>query len=194
MKNKPLFKIAVTLLLSLLADPLASNSAPTPTAQRTEELTRIESAADASMLMKTDRVVIYFSPECPICIESFPTIESLSQKFRKEIEFNLVVSKSESKQAQTFLSKYHPTARIVVDENGLLQKLLAARVTPEAFLLKEGKVIYRGRIDDRYAGIGQRRTVIRTNDLADAVLAYVEHKPIKTTSTVAVGCFLEAQE
>ena len=194
MKNSPQFKITATLLLCFLASPLASNSSPASTAQKPQGLKLIGSAAESAKLMQSDRVVIFFSPECPICTESFPTIESLSQKFQKDIEFNLIVRKAESEQAQAFLSKYHPTARICVDENGLLQKRLAARVTPEAFFLKEGKVIYSGRIDDRYAAIGQRRTVIRSNDLADVLLAYVNHKPIKTTHTAAVGCFLEPQE
>jgi hypothetical protein len=53
-----------------------------------------------------------------------------------------------------------------------------------------GRVVYRGRIDDRYVDLGLERPAATTHDLADALAAVVAGKPVPHPNTQAVGCFI----
>jgi len=49
-------------------------------------------------------------------------------------------------------------------------------------------LVYRGRIDDQFAGLGKRRTVVTSHDLRDALEATLVGKPVPQPRTEAVGC------
>ncbi|MEY4786287.1 MAG: hypothetical protein RL692_181, partial [Planctomycetota bacterium] len=51
-------------------------------------------------------------------------------------------------------------------------------------------VIYRGRIDDRYKGLGVSYGPPTKRDLADVVDAIADGHPLPYASTTAVGCVL----
>jgi hypothetical protein len=51
-------------------------------------------------------------------------------------------------------------------------------------------VLYRGRIDDRYAELGRERPTPTTHDLEDALKAAIAGKPVAVKETRAVGCIL----
>jgi hypothetical protein len=66
------------------------------------------------------------------------------------------------------------------------------QVTPEAAIYSgaSGRV-YRGRIDDLYASIGQSRRAPTTHDLRDALTAVLAGKSPARAETDAIGCFIE---
>jgi hypothetical protein len=53
-----------------------------------------------------------------------------------------------------------------------------------------GKVVYRGRIDDRYVDLGLERPAATTHDLGDALEAVMTGKPVAHPTTQAVGCYI----
>ena len=53
-----------------------------------------------------------------------------------------------------------------------------------------GRVVYRGRIDDRYVDLGVERPAPTRHDLADALTASLGGKPAPHPRTQAVGCFI----
>ena len=64
-------------------------------------------------------------------------------------------------------------------------------VTPEAVVfLAGGKLIYRGRIDNRYEELGRSRPVATTHELDDAITAAINGKMPAVTAARAVGCSL----
>jgi len=71
-----------------------------------------------------------------------------------------------------------------------LVKFTGVTVTPEAAIVAGGKVVYRGRIDDRYVDLGRERPAATRRDLFDALSAIVAGKPAPQTTTQAVGCFI----
>lgn len=79
----------------------------------------------------------------------------------------------------------------VVDDDCLLSVALQARVTPECFITDpEGKVVYRGALDDRPVRQGRKKPGATRNYLSDAMDAYLATgKPQK--EVVAVGCIVE---
>ena len=58
------------------------------------------------------------------------------------------------------------------------------------FTRDEREPVYQGRIDDRYAGYGRKRTNTTSNELADALSAIASGQPIKKQKTKAVGCYI----
>ena len=54
-----------------------------------------------------------------------------------------------------------------------------------------GRLLYRGRIDNRYAILGKPRLKATQHDLRVALEAISARKPVKTPRTVATGCYIE---
>jgi hypothetical protein len=79
----------------------------------------------------------------------------------------------------------------IVDRHHELVKATGVTVTPEVAVIdKAGKVIYRGRIDDSYAALGQPRRPVKNADLRDALNAIVRGKPVQRPETRALGCYI----
>jgi hypothetical protein len=73
----------------------------------------------------------------------------------------------------------------------MLVMLSKATVTPEAAVFDRAKrLVYHGRIDDRFVSLGLERPEPTTHDLADALSAMLAGKRVAPASTQAVGCFL----
>ena len=71
----------------------------------------------------------------------------------------------------------------LVDSTQEIAKAYGAQVTPHVFLLDtEGKVKYRGRIDDSL------KEPVQSHDLKDALDAVGAGKPVANPSTKAFGC------
>jgi peroxiredoxin len=84
---------------------------------------------------------------------------------------------------------YHFALPLLIDTRQILVKLADATVTPQAVILAPGgKVLYRGRIDNRVEDFGKQRpeaTVHELRGALDAVLA--GHSPT-VPMTRAIGC------
>ena len=72
----------------------------------------------------------------------------------------------------------------VVDETQAIASAYGARVTPHIFLLDaQGKLVYRGRVDDSL-----EQDKVKSRDFADALDALVAGKPVQVAETKAFGC------
>ena len=79
----------------------------------------------------------------------------------------------------------------VIDREHKLVRETGATVTPEAVvILADGSIPYRGRIDNMYPNLGQRRRVITEKDLRAALDAVGENRSVKVSRTQAVGCYI----
>jgi hypothetical protein len=80
---------------------------------------------------------------------------------------------------------------VVIDADHHWVQMAGARKTPEVVVFSRGgEVLYRGRIDDRYAGLGKRREQVTSHDLENALEAILADKPIPQSNTEAIGCFI----
>ena len=79
----------------------------------------------------------------------------------------------------------------VVDRKHELVKLTGVTITPEVAVVDHaGQVVYRGRIDDSYAALGQARRTPTSHDLRDALDATLAGKPAPHPQTKALGCYI----
>ncbi len=72
-----------------------------------------------------------------------------------------------------------------------LVKMAEAKITPEAAVFdREGKLLYHGRIDDRYVDFGKARLAPTVHDLEQALEAILAGKPAPAAGGSAIGCFI----
>lgn len=73
-----------------------------------------------------------------------------------------------------------------------LVKRAGATITPESVVFHRGEILYRGRIDDRYADWGKQRPAPTQNDLQDVLDAIAAGKRVEKRITQAVGCYISS--
>lgn len=140
-------------------------------------------------------VVIFVTTDCPISNYYQPTVRRLEKQFGEQgVKFFLCHSnaKSDLSEIKTHRREFRIQIPVVLDKDQKIARRLGARVTPEAFLIdRQGKVIYRGRIDDLYVDFGKRRRAATKYDLRDALHAHLKGRKISPAKTKAVGCYID---
>ncbi len=127
----------------------------TPDAWPTASLQRLDgqSLDLRSEAKERTTVVIFLSPECPVSNGYVPVLKQMtSETYGKEVSWIVVYPQAVSLESMTKHAKEYQLPGVAFrDVNGDLARQLAVSMVPEVVVLtKEGKVAYRGRIDDRY--------------------------------------------
>lgn len=139
-------------------------------------------------------VFIFLMHDCPIANGFAPEIGRITADYAgKPLAFYLVYVESDlaPEVARRHVKEYSLTGTALLDPAHALSRRVGATVTPEAVVLApEGNVLYRGRIDDRYADYGKRRAQPMRHDLRDALDAVLGGKPVATPFPKAIGCFI----
>jgi peroxiredoxin len=136
-------------------------------------------------------VVVFIGTECPVNNAYMPRLAELHKEYApRGVAFVAINANSQDMPVRVAAhAKEHgipfpvlkDTANIVADQ-------LDARRTPEAFVLDASrKVRYQGRIDDQF-GIGFKRPAPTRRDLAEALDAVLDDKPVSQPLTQAPGC------
>jgi hypothetical protein len=78
---------------------------------------------------------------------------------------------------------------VLLDPGHVLVAGTGVTMTPEAVVLDaDATIVYRGRIDDAWAELGRRRTVVGSRDLRNAVAAALAGRQVPAPWPEAVGC------
>jgi hypothetical protein len=140
-------------------------------------------------------VFLFTSTDCPISNRYAPEVQRVASEFvAKGVVFRLVYPNPADEAAaihdhMTAFS-YAGAMEALRDPAHALVKFTKATVTPEAVVVAGGRVVYRGRIDDRYVELGLERPAATQHDLADALAAVVAGQRVPRATTQAVGCFI----
>jgi peroxiredoxin len=139
-------------------------------------------------------VFIFIRTDCPISNRYAPEVRRLYEKFASSgIKFWLVYpDPDESSQViRNHIKEYEYRLSALRDTEPKLVKMTGAQVTPEAAVFSPtGRMVYRGRIDDRYLALGKARPSPTTRDLEQVLEAILEGKLVTSKTTVAIGCFI----
>jgi peroxiredoxin len=146
---------------------------------------------------KRVRVFVFLSTECPISNGYLKTLNEVRAKIAltgKAVGFFGVVSDptvTRSAVAKHF-EEFKAEFPVLFDASGLLAGVLKPSHVPESFVLdRDGKLVYRGAVDNAWEAIGRRRPQAEQTYLLDAVLASVAGKPVAVSKTNPVGCLIE---
>ena len=140
-------------------------------------------------------VLFFISDECPISNAFAREIARICADYKSNgVGCNLVYVDPgiSDDQARKHAREYgHGDYPKIVDRRHELVKATGVTVTPEAAVVnKEGRVVYRGRIDDSFVALGQPRRPVKNADLRNALDAVVTGKPVEKLETKAVGCYI----
>lgn len=140
------------------------------------------------------RVLIFTTIECPISNRYAPEIARLHDEFERQgITFSLVFANPADTQEaiDAHVKRFGYRMPSVRDPQHVLVKKTGVTIAPEAAVLDaNGRVLYRGRIDDRYVSFGVDRPAPTRRDLRDALLHIVAGQPVRVSQTQAIGCAL----
>jgi len=137
-------------------------------------------------------VLLFTAVECPISDRYAPEVRRLATRFNADgVAVWLVYANAgeTAAAARAHAAAFGYGLPVALDPAATLADRAGAQVTPEAAVFDSaGRLVYRGRIDDRYVDFGVDRRVPTTHELADAVAAVREGRAVATAVVPAVGC------
>jgi hypothetical protein len=139
-------------------------------------------------------VLVFVLHECPIANSYIPKLNELHKMFgKKGIRMFIVESDPHLtlQQARDHAREYSITAPVVLDTDHAWARRADATKAPEvAVFSPTAEILYRGRIDDQYAGLGQRRMQARSHELEDALNAISGDRAVAKPRTEVIGCYI----
>lgn len=192
-KSDP-FRIGLLCLFCTSVAALCVGCASAPQSEGPVDAPEILQGSDGDLV-----VVVFSSVDCPVGNAMAPQLgRTLDHAREHDVRTYLVYPRASTTDAEIARHRedYRLAAVPVRDSSRQIVTLLDARITPEAFLLVlDGtggwRIAYRGRINDLYASIGNRRDTPSRLDLQIAIdETRVGGWPV-VTETEAVGCLIE---
>ena len=145
-------------------------------------------------------VYIFLSETCPICQSVTTELKKLHTQYLSDnIRFvGVFPDKFNSSEAsrKAYAKKYGISFDLQADSAYQLTSRFKATITPEVVILDNSNqtIVYRGKVDNSFASIGKRRTVITEHYLRSALLHWSEGKHDLIVNTEPVGCFIQKQK
>lgn len=140
-------------------------------------------------------VFLFTRSDCPVSNRYAPEVRRLWEKFAPlGVVFWLVYPDPAESVAtiRQHVKDYEYPCAALRDPQHTLVQWTEARVTPEAAVFRPGgKLVYRGRINNRFVDLGKTRAEATRHDLAEALEATLAGRPVPNERTPAVGCFIE---
>ena len=136
--------------------------------------------------------LVFILPDCPICNSYLPKLNRLHETFaNRDVTLALIHADPDitAERAREHANEYQIQWPIVLDPRHEWVKRAGARIAPEAAVFSStGDLLYLGRIDNQYAGLGKRRASVTSHDLADALESVLAGRQAPEPRTEAVGC------
>jgi hypothetical protein len=140
--------------------------------------------------------VFFVTNDCPISNYYAHEIRRICDEYAKRGAGCTLVYTDPSltdEQARQHAAEYgHGAYPKIVDRNHTLVKAAGATINPTAVLVTaDGRIAYRGRIDNTYASIGVQRRVVTEHDLRDALDSVIAGRPVTKAETQPIGCYIQ---
>ena len=136
--------------------------------------------------------------DCPAANSYAPEMNRIAAKYgAKGVRSFLVYVESDlgEAEARKHTREHQIGFPALIDRRQELVKVTGATISPEVALVSaQRRVVYHGRIDDRFVALGKRRVEPTTRDLREALDAMLEGKPVPNPVTKAVGCYLPVKQ
>jgi peroxiredoxin len=189
--------VVSSLLLFLAPLPALAGEPASPVGKKVENFSlRDYRGAERSLAEFAEKklvVVAFVGCGCPVAKLYAPRLVELAREYEpKGVAFLAVNSNQHDsiRDITRFAGEYKVPFPILKDAGNTLADRLGAVQVPEVFVLDTGRVVrYGGRIDDQY-GVGYARPKPEHRDLADALDALLEGRPVPAPVTEVSGCLI----
>jgi hypothetical protein len=144
-------------------------------------------------------VLLFTRTDCPISNRYAPEVRRVYEAYSgKGVKFFLVYpDRDETPEGiAKHRAEYGYTMPALPDPSHTLVDRAQATVTPEAAVFvpvagkADWKLIYHGRIDDRYVDFGKSRPAPSVHDLQNAIDAALAGRAVTPDHNKAIGCFI----
>jgi thiol-disulfide isomerase/thioredoxin len=140
-------------------------------------------------------VLFFVTHDCPISNFYAPEIQRICKEYAdKSVSCALVYV--DPQLTATAVRKHlgdfgYKSIPAILDSKHRVVDAAGAKVTPEAVVVgHDGKILYAGRIDNFYAGLGKPRRQATVHDLRTALDETLAGKTVTTPKTDPVGCYI----
>ena len=137
--------------------------------------------------------LVFLDTACPVATRYIPALNELHRDAQVHgLSLYGVLSNPDIgwRESADFVGGFGVEFPVILDSAGDLALRLGPRVTSEAFVISAAnRIVYRGRIDDRFAAVGRLRTRITSHDLRDVIKDVARGGRPEPYATEAVGCF-----
>ncbi len=198
--HKPIFALAALAAgiagfsaLHTSTSAVAATSAPAPAAapMRVSDITGATQSIPAAGAKGT--VLLFVSTQCPYSNQASPEMARIAKAYSQK-GFDFIYVYGDSYETKTGIAKHasqygFSSSPVVMDANDKIVQAAGATNTPEAVVLgPSGKMLYRGRIDNRFSSVGVTRTVVSQHDLTNSLDAIAAGKAPAHSFLQPVGC------
>lgn len=138
-------------------------------------------------------VFLFTATDCPISNRYAPEIQRLYRAYAdRGVKFFLVYPNPADTPAmiREHAKSFGYPAEALRDPRQALVKVAKATIAPEAAVFVRRRLVYHGRIDDRFVDLGVDRPEPTVRDLDEALAAVLAGKPVPHPVTQAVGCYI----
>ncbi len=156
------------------------------------------SSAESLSAVRKPTISIFIVSGCPIArayAEDLRVLRSdLDREFHGAIALELILAEPGATEAAAtdLVSRYGYPSPVIPDPVMAVARRLGATSSPEAVVTDgDGRVIYRGRIDDTWTALRRRRESPTKRSLRDAITAMASGVAVSEPTTPVVGCKLE---
>jgi hypothetical protein len=139
-------------------------------------------------------VLFFVRADCPISNRYAPEIERIFKEYAQHgFDIHLVYSEPglSADRIEAHQREYHLTAPAIADAAHRYIALAHIRTTPSAAVFVKGRLVYDGRIDNRFVSFSKTRTSGIQHDLTSVLDLIEAGKTPPLRETTAIGCAVE---
>lgn len=140
------------------------------------------------------RVEVFLAIECPISNRYVPELNRIAGRYLpKGVEMTGYFPERGLTQVRLdqWQREFAPAFPVQMDELAKRAHKAGATLTPEVVVVHRDKLVYRGRIDDRYVSWGKSRPEPSRRDLVETLDVLISGKQISPRFTKTWGCYIE---
>lgn len=142
-------------------------------------------------IQKGEALVLFFiGSECPISNSYAPAYSKLYKAWRdKKVRFLAINAVDrDASLVEKHRKAYSIPFAVLMDPGQRAARAFGATVTPHTFLVADGKILYKGRITDRWGSRTAKRNGQVRQDLDRAIRDWSQGKDVAVKETQAFGC------
>lgn len=179
------------LLVISIAQAVQTPAPPKPQLSFKDSTGKLQAISQSS----SSRAAVLFLvlPDCPIARQYASEMERIRKDYaKKKIRTYTVIADPDytPAKAKVYAKDYNIGSTIILTSQNSLSFTKTDAVSPMAIVITDdSRVIYQGRIDDRFPKLGVQRKPQR-RDLRIALDQFLSGKPITVPKTKAVGCII----
>ncbi len=209
----PIAPVLIFMLMLTVSGHAAAEQAPVLPRLTLTDLDGRSWQLDGGRNTGAATAVVFLSTTCPIANEALPRLDALARRLSAAVTtpggageregarpaesircFGVISDPDVTRRAAAdHFAERAGRLPILFDASGDLRRVLRPTHVPEAFLFDAaGTLVYRGAIDDAFAAVGRRRTMVRHHYLEEAIAALSRGEAPAVSFVASVGCVLEA--